>query len=101
MDTGDTAWLLVSSALVLFMTPGLAFFYGGMVRAKNALGMLMKNYVAMGIVTITWVLIGYTLAFGPDTGGGFLGGLDYLGLRGVSTTMPSKPRRCSLGNSGS
>ena len=87
MDTGDTAWLLVSSALVLFMTPGLAFFYGGMVRAKNALGMLMKNYVAMGIVTITWVVVGYTLAFGPDMGGGFLGGLDYLGLNGVSSTI--------------
>jgi len=87
MDTGDTAWLLVSSALVLFMTPGLAFFYGGMVRAKNTLGMLMKNYVAMGIVTVTWVLVGYTLAFGPDMGGGFLGGLDYLGLNGVATSI--------------
>ncbi|RLT27794.1 MAG: ammonium transporter [Chloroflexi bacterium] len=87
MDTGDTAWLLVSSALVLFMTPGLALFYGGMVRAKNALGMLMKNYVAMGIVTITWIVIGYTLAFGPDMGGGFLGGLDYIGLKGVSSNI--------------
>jgi Amt family ammonium transporter len=87
MDTGDTAWMLVSSALVLFMTPGLALFYGGMVRAKNALGMLMKNYVAMGIVTITWVLVGYTLAFGPDMGGGWLGGLDYIGLRHVSSTI--------------
>ena len=87
MDTGDTAWLLVSSALVLFMTPGLAFFYGGMVRAKNALGMLMKNYVAMGIVTVTWVLVGYSLAFGPDMGGGFLGGFDYLGLNGVSSSI--------------
>ena len=86
MDTGDTAWLLVSSALVLFMTPGLAFFYGGMVRAKNTLGMLMKNYVAMGIVTVTWVLVGYTLALGPDMGGGFLGGLDYLVLNGGATT---------------
>ena len=83
MNTGDTAWMLTSSALVLFMTPGLAFFYGGMVRAKNALGMLMKNYVAMGIVTITWIFLGYTLAFGPDVGGGFLGGLDFVGLRGV------------------
>ena len=83
MNSGDTAWMLASSALVLFMTPGLAFFYGGMVRAKNALGMLMKNYVAMGIVTITWIVIGYTLAFGPDLGGGLLGGLTYLGLKGV------------------
>ena len=87
MDTGDTAWLLTSSALVLFMTPGLALFYGGMVRAKNTLAMLMKNYVAMGIVTITWIVIGYTLAFGPDMGGGFLGGLDYIGLKGVSSNI--------------
>ncbi len=85
MDTGDTAWMLTSSALVLFMTPGLALFYGGMVRAKNALGMLLKNYIAMGVVTITWVVVGYTLAFGPDRGGGFLGGLDYLGLKNVSS----------------
>ena len=85
MDTGDTAWMLTSSALVLFMTPGLALFYGGMVRAKNALGMLLKNYIAMGVVTITWVVVGYTLAFGPDMGGGFLGGLDYLGLKNVSS----------------
>jgi len=69
------------------MTPGLALFYGGMVRAKNTLAMLMKNYVAMGIVTITWIVIGYTLAFGPDMGGGFLGGLDYIGLKGVSSNI--------------
>ena len=85
LNTGDTAWMLTSSALVLFMTPGLALFYGGMVRAKNALGMLLKNYIAMGIVTITWVVIGYTLAFGPDMGGGLLGGLNYLGLKNVSS----------------
>ncbi len=88
MDTGDTAWMLTSSALVLFMTPGLALFYGGMVRAKNALGMLLKNYIAMGIVTITWVLVGYSLAFGPDIGGGWLGNLDYWGLRDVSNVIP-------------
>ena len=76
--------MLMSSALVLFMTPGLAFFYGGMVRAKNTLGMLMKNYVAMGLVTVTWIVVGYTLAFGTDLGGGMLGGLDYLGLKGVA-----------------
>ncbi len=85
MNSGDTAWMLTSSALVLFMTPGLALFYGGMVRSRNALGMLMKNYICMGIVTITWVLVGYSLAFGPDMGGGFLGGLDYVGLNGVSS----------------
>jgi len=87
MDTGDTAWMLISSALVLFMTPGLALFYGGMVRAKNALGMLLKNYIAMGIVTVTWVAIGYTLAFGPDAGGGWIGNLDYWGLRHVSNVI--------------
>lgn len=87
MDTGDTAWMLTSSALVLFMTPGLALFYGGMVRAKNTLGMLLKNYIAMGIVTITWVVIGYTLAFGPDAGGGWIGKLDFWGLKDVSNLV--------------
>ena len=87
MDSGDTAWMLVSSALVLFMTPGLALYYGGMVRARNALGMLMKNYIAMGVVTITWVVIGYTLAFGPDVGGGVLGNLSHVGLRHVSAMV--------------
>ena len=87
MNSGDTAWMLISSALVLFMTPGLAFFYGGMVRAKNVLGMLMKNYIAMGIVTITWVIVGYSLAFAPDMGGGFLGGLDFVGLKGVESVF--------------
>ncbi|MDP6605179.1 MAG: hypothetical protein QF664_02815, partial [Dehalococcoidia bacterium] len=66
MDTGDTAWLLTSSALVLFMTPGLALFYGGMVRSKNLLAMLMKNFVAMGVVTVTWIVVGYSLAFSSD-----------------------------------
>ena len=79
MDSGDTAWLLTSSALVLFMTPGLALFYGGMVRGKNVLAMLMKNYVAMGIVTITWIVIGYSLAFSGDVGR-VIGNLDLFGL---------------------
>jgi Amt family ammonium transporter len=84
MDSGHTAWLLTSSALVLFMTPGLALFYGGMVRARNALAMLMNNFVAMGIVTVTWIVVGYTIAFGPSVGGwGILGGLDYFGLKDV------------------
>ncbi len=82
MDTGDTAWVLVSSALVLFMTPGLALFYGGMVRAKNVLGTLMHSVFAMGLITILWVLVGYTLAFGSDTGG-LIGGLDFLGFHNV------------------
>ena len=63
MDSGSTAWILTSAALVLFMTPGLALFYGGMVRSKNVLAMLMKNYVAMGIVTVTWIAVGFSLAF--------------------------------------
>ena len=81
MDSGDTAWLLTSSALVLLMTPGLALFYGGMVRSKNVLAMLMKNVVAMGVVTITWVVIGYSLAFSTDAGGwGIIGDLNLFGL---------------------
>ena len=81
MDTGDTAWLLMCSALVLFMTPGLALFYGGMVRGRNVLAMLMKNYVAMGVVTITWVVIGYSLAFSGDAGGlGLIGNLEFFAL---------------------
>ena len=79
MDSGDTAWMLTSSALVLFMTPGLALFYGGMVRGKNVLAMLMKNYVAMGIVTVTWIVIGYSLAFSSDVGR-VIGDLDLFGL---------------------
>lgn len=83
MSEGTIAWLLTSSALVLFMTPGLALFYGGMVRSKNVLNMLGKNFVTIGIVTVIWSLIGYTLAFGTDVGGGFIGGLDFIGLEGV------------------
>jgi Amt family ammonium transporter len=82
IDTGDTAFILVSAALVLFMTPGLAFFYGGMVRGKNVLGTLMQSFVAIAIISVQWVLLGYTLSFGPDRGG-FIGGLDWLGLQGV------------------
>ena len=92
MDTGDTAWVLASSALVLFMTPGLALFYGGMVRAKNILGTMMHSVFAMGIVSILWVLIGYTLAFGNDVGG-LIGNLDFLGFSGVG----SDPHPAGLG----
>ena len=81
MDTGHTAWILTSAALVLFMTPGLAFFYGGMVRGRNVLAMLMKNYVAMGVVTVTWVVIGYSLAFSGDWQGlGLIGNLEFFAL---------------------
>jgi Amt family ammonium transporter len=82
MDSGDTAFILVASALVMFMTPGLALFYGGMVRAKNVLGTIMQSIFALGIVSVLWVVVGYTLAFGPDHGG-LIGGLDYLGFAGV------------------
>ncbi|MGE3961110.1 MAG: ammonium transporter [Dehalococcoidia bacterium] len=84
MDSGHTAWLLMSCALVLFMTPGLAFFYGGMVRARNVLAMLMKNYVAMGVVTVLWVLVGASLAFSGNTMLGdysVIGNFDLWGLR--------------------
>ena len=82
MDTGDTAFVLVSAALVMFMTPGLALFYGGMVRAKNVLSTVMHSMFALGLISILWVLVGYTLAFGPDKGG-LIGGLDFLGFAGV------------------
>jgi Amt family ammonium transporter len=85
LDSGDTAWVLIATAFVLFMTPGLAMFYGGMVRAKNVLGTIMHSFFAMGLVSILWVLIGYTLAFGPDKGG-LIGGLDYLGFHNVGQT---------------
>jgi ammonium transporter, Amt family len=86
IDTGDTAWVLMSSALVLLMTaPGLALFYGGMVRQKNALGTLMHSFIILALISIQWVLWGYTLAFGPDKGG-IIGGLDWIGLRGVGQT---------------
>ncbi|HVX70524.1 MAG TPA: ammonium transporter [Mycobacteriales bacterium] len=95
-DTGDTAWVLVSAALVLLMTPGLAFFYGGMVRGKNVLGMLMQNYVAIGVVSVLWVLVVYSLAFGKSGFGGFAGNLHQWGLGhmnepvvgGVGATIP-------------
>jgi Amt family ammonium transporter len=82
LDTGDTTFILVASALVMFMTPGLALFYGGMVRSKNVLGTIMQSVFALGLVSVLWVLIGYTLAFGPDKGG-LIGGLDFLGFHGV------------------
>ena len=81
MDSGNTAWVLASAALVLFMTPGLAFFYGGMVRSKNVLGMLMQNFFSMGLVSVLWALFVFSLAFGDDVGGGLLGNLDFAGLK--------------------
>jgi Amt family ammonium transporter len=83
-DTGDTAWMLVCTALVLLMSPGLAIFYAGMVRAKNALAMLMYSFGALAVISVTWTLVGFTLAFGTDTGSGLIGGLDFLGLRHIN-----------------
>jgi len=80
----DTAWMLISSALVLLMIPGLALFYGGMVRSKNVLSTMMHSFVAMGIVGVQWVVIGYTLAFGDDVGGGLLGKLNKFMLNGIT-----------------
>jgi len=82
IDSGDTAFVLLSAALVMLMTPGLAMFYGGMVRKKNVLGTLMHSFVAIALVSIQWILIGYSLSFGPDING-IIGGLDWIGLRGV------------------
>jgi Amt family ammonium transporter len=88
VNSGDTAWVLVCTALVLLMTPGLAFFYAGMVRAKNVLGVLMQNYIAIGVVTVTWVTVGYSLAFGRDAGAGLIGDLGLVGLAGSKETVP-------------
>src|SRR4249919_2195431 len=83
IDTGDTAWVLVSTALVLAMTaPGLALFYGGMGRSKNALSTFLQSFVVLALISIQWVLWGYSLAFGPDIGG-IIGGLEWFGLNGV------------------
>jgi ammonium transporter len=82
VDTGDTAWVMISTALVMIMTPGLALFYGGMVRTKNALSTIMQSFFIVGLISVQWVLWGYTLAFGPDVNH-LIGGLDWLGLNGV------------------
>jgi ammonium transporter, Amt family len=83
IDTGDTAWVLVSTALVLLMTaPGVALFYGGMTRSKNALGTIMQSFIILCLISIQWVLWGYSLAFGPDIGG-IIGGLEWFALNGV------------------
>jgi Amt family ammonium transporter len=84
IDSGDTAWLLASTALVLLMTPGLAIFYGGMVRSKNVLNMLMMSFVAIAVVTVVWLAVGYSLAFSPDLGLGLIGGFEHIGMHGVT-----------------
>ncbi len=87
MDTGDTAWVLISAVLVLFMTPGLALFYGGMVRAKSVLNMMMMSFGAIALIGVLWVLYGYSMAFGDDVGGGLLGDpFEFFGLDGLMGT---------------
>jgi len=84
MNSGDTAWVLISSALVLLMTmPGLAFFYGGLVRRKNVLSALMQCFIILCVISLQWVLYGYSLTFGPDAGRGIIGSLEWAGLKGV------------------
>lgn len=82
INTGDTAWMLVSTALVMLMTPGLALFYGGMARKKNVLGTMMHSFFILCLISVQWVLWGYSLSFGPDSGG-IIGGLKYIGLNNV------------------
>ena len=79
ISAGDTAWVLMSTGLVMLMTPGLAFFYGGMVRRKNVLGILMQCFVVLCVLTLQWVLFGYSLAFSP--GNGYVGSLAWLSTR--------------------
>ncbi len=90
IDTGDTAFMLLASALVLLMTPGLALFYGGLARGKNAGSTIMYSFATIGIVGVVWVLWGYTLAFGTDIGG-FIGNFEFFGLNGVSASEGAKP----------
>jgi Amt family ammonium transporter len=89
---GNIAWVLISTALVLFMTPGLAFFYGGMVRSKNFLTMLMQNFFAMGLLAVLWAVLGYSLAFGNAGDGGWIGNFDFIGMKDVGmgdgTSLP-------------
>ncbi len=82
MNTGDTAFMLIATAMVMLMTPGLALFYGGLVRPKNVMATIMHSIVCLGVVSVIWVFYGYSMAFGPDIGG-FIGSLNFIGLQGV------------------
>ncbi|MEA2577401.1 MAG: ammonium transporter, Amt family, partial [Chloroflexota bacterium] len=101
MDTGDTAWLLMSTALVMIMLPGLALFYGGLVRRKNVLSTIMHSFFGLALVSVVWVVVGFSIAFGPDVtlpiiGSGWIGGFDYAFFNNVglepstvyATTVP-------------
>jgi Amt family ammonium transporter len=91
VNTGDTAWILTSAALVLLMTPGLALFYGGMVRAKSVLNMMMMSFGALALISVLWVIYGYSLSFGNDVGGGLLGnGGEFFGLKGLMEDTTSE-----------
>ncbi len=87
LDAGNTAWMLIATALVLFMTPGLALFYGGMVRGRNVLGMLMQNLFAMGLLAVLWVALVFSLAFGDAGNAGFVGNFDYVWLKDVGPAL--------------
>ena len=87
LDTGNTAWMLASASLVLLMTPGLAFFYGGMVRAKHTLTMLMQNFACIAIVSVTWVLIGFTWAFSGS--GKWLGDMHFAAMQHLGDVVPT------------
>ena len=90
LDSGNVAWMLTASALVLFMTPGLGFFYGGLTRNKNVLATIMQSFITTGVVAILWCVVGYSLAFGPDQGRGIIGNFDFLGLKDVGA-LPGGP----------
>ena len=96
VNTGDTAWVLISAALVLLMTPGLALFYGGMVRAKSVLNMMMMSFGALALISVLWVLYGYSMAFGNDVGAGLLGNpFEFFGLSGLlGPTSTTRPAAC-------
>src|SRR5689334_16043871 len=83
VNGADTAFVLIAAALVMLMTPGLGLFYGGMVRGKNVLATFQQSFIMLGVVSLQWILIGYSLAFGPDKFGGLIGGLEWAGLNGV------------------
>src|SRR5881398_3096839 len=88
ISAGDTAWLLMSAALVMLMTPALGFFYGGLVRRKNVLSTIMHSFFILCLISVQWVLWGYSLAFGPDKGH-IIGGLEWVGLAGVAMDQPN------------
>src|SRR5262245_11780532 len=88
INSGDTAWVLISSALVMLMTPGLALFYGGLARSKNVLATIMQSFMMLGLISVQFVIIGYSLAFGPDHMG-LIGDFSWIGLKHVSMNEPN------------